>query len=503
MYKLNKYQSYSDYNANIIDVPIPNVSKVFKGTSFDVKYNKKRGITFLDYIETDGNSWIVTDIAESVPNIIGKFYVTNLPNVAFENNLVLFTHNNYSTSGLTNATNITFIQNDGSQRVNLYCDRFNSASSTTRIVEVIRLQTTSNPVDQYVSVKFCAASGSSAAAVITNNLSDFTLTPSYTSNDTQTVQRSYLTIMGENVDSSIQARQLRAGSRCYGIDIYSDSTFGTMTHNLRPCSYFGELGLYDTINDKFYGNAGTGTFIAGSIVPKYPNYINDGLVLWLDGEYNTRSGHVTNLTTWEDLSGNNYDFDVIGPYVNVDQYSSLTANSNNVPFNKTYTLRNTNNNLQASAPASVVGTLEIVCENNDGTIGCAFSMYSSSSQPGKGFWYRPASNEIVTSFSQGQYTCSAISMSNDIALFSVIYPGQQKTASAIYKNGYSQTLSSSSGTMAQAVAASVGGRYANETEYSLNGKVYAIRLYNRILTQEEIQHNLYIDKDRFGIVWDN
>lgn len=228
-------------------------------------------------------------------------------------------------------------------------------------------------------------------------------------------------------------------------------------------------------------------------------YVTNGLVLWLDGEYNTRSGHVTNLSTWEDLSGNNFDFNVIGPYININQYSSLTANSNNVPFNKTYTLRNTSDILQTYAPASVAGTLEIVCENNDGTIGCAFSMYNRASNPGKGLWYRPSSSEILTSLNQDNYYSSGIPMINSISSISIIYPGEQKNASVVYRNGHQQTLSSSQGTMAQSVAGSIGGRYYNETEYSLNGKVYAIRLYNRILSEEEILKNYQLDVDRFGI----
>ena len=38
------------------------------------------------------------------------------------------------------------------------------------------------------------------------------------------------------------------------------------------------------------------------------SYIKDGLVLWLDGIQNSRSGHNSALTKWEDLSGNKYDF---------------------------------------------------------------------------------------------------------------------------------------------------------------------------------------------------
>ena len=39
--------------------------------------------------------------------------------------------------------------------------------------------------------------------------------------------------------------------------------------------------------------------------------------------------------------------------------------------------------------------------------------------------------------------------------------------------------------------------YANG--WRLKGKIYSIRVYNRALTQDEINHNYEIDKKRFGI----
>ena len=52
----------------------------------------------------------------------------------------------------------------------------------------------------------------------------------------------------------------------YGTKIYSSSD--VLLHDLVPAERSdGELGLYDIITDKFYGNAGTGTFIKGDYVP--------------------------------------------------------------------------------------------------------------------------------------------------------------------------------------------------------------------------------------------
>jgi len=37
-----------------------------------------------------------------------------------------------------------------------------------------------------------------------------------------------------------------------------------MIHNLLPCTYLGEPGMWDTVENKFYRNKGTGQFTLGN-----------------------------------------------------------------------------------------------------------------------------------------------------------------------------------------------------------------------------------------------
>lgn len=46
-----------------------------------------------------------------------------------------------------------------------------------------------------------------------------------------------------------------AGTRLYYCKIYSDSTYTTLVRDYVPCFYNGEYGLWDKVNDEFYGNA--------------------------------------------------------------------------------------------------------------------------------------------------------------------------------------------------------------------------------------------------------
>lgn len=51
----------------------------------------------------------------------------------------------------------------------------------------------------------------------------------------------------------------------YSCNIYDD---GVLVRNYQPCiNASGEIGLYDLVSNQFYGNNGTGSFIAGAVVP--------------------------------------------------------------------------------------------------------------------------------------------------------------------------------------------------------------------------------------------
>ena len=60
---------------------------------------------------------------------------------------------------------------------------------------------------------------------------------------------------------------IRAGSMYYGKGRYRSAKVydnGVLIRDLIPCKNpVGEAGMYDTLNAKFYGNAGTGEFLVG------------------------------------------------------------------------------------------------------------------------------------------------------------------------------------------------------------------------------------------------
>lgn len=75
---------------------------------------------------------------------------------------------------------------------------------------------------------------------------------------------------------------LKMAMKLYACSIYDN---GTLVRDFVPCkNSAGEIGLYDTVNGKFYGNAGTGTFTAGPVTlqpPTAPTGLEQGLAVRL------------------------------------------------------------------------------------------------------------------------------------------------------------------------------------------------------------------------------
>lgn len=71
-------------------------------------------------------------------------------------------------------------------------------------------------------------------------------------------------------------------ARVYYLKIYDD---GVLSRDFIPCKdTSGEIGMYDAVNGQFYGNAGSGAFIAGPEVilhPEKPSYVRNEMCVSL------------------------------------------------------------------------------------------------------------------------------------------------------------------------------------------------------------------------------
>ena len=140
-----------------------------------------------------------------------------------------------------------------------------------------------------------------------------------------------------------------------------------------------------------------------------PSYITDGLVLWLDGIQNTRSGHNASATTWEDLSGNQYYFTASSTPVWADDHCVFNGSFHFVKDTPNNELSNT-------------GTVEVCFKSSNNV--CVFSFnygamvvinngklrlgsYGGSGRQNCGEYVKP-SNFMSVSFKREEYPTSCM-----------------------------------------------------------------------------------------------
>ena len=235
--------------------------------------------------------------------------------------------------------------------------------------------------------------------------------------------------------------------------------------------------VYYTLTDELKGQIGYGkdtSNISNSKVISETasmDYVQDGLVLLLDGIRNTRSGHSISTNVWEDLSGNNYDVTM----------KNITINENNMYFSGDTSIMYSENNINAVS-------VEMVLELEESPSG---SQYIASF----GSLYKIlAWSPNVKGFSLGhgkkRYLVENLYKKNSISV--------QYNPDVMYLNSKKLELNVKDTTwMYEPKYPFMISGYSSG--FKLKGKIYSIRVYNRALTQEEINHNYQMDKKRFGI----
>ena len=202
------------------------------------------------------------------------------------------------------------------------------------------------------------------------------------------------------------------------------------------------------------------------------DYASNGLVLLLDGVKNTRNGHSTSTSIWEDLSGNNNDLTL----------ENVVSNSNNMY------LDGINSKVYSEKALDVV-SVEMVLEleeKND------YVYIASFGKNSKSMAWSPVSDK---GFSLGthkkKYLVENLYKKNSISV--------QYNPDLLYLNSEKLNnnlpIESWAGPSSYPIAF---GFYGNNG-YRMKGKIYSIRIYNRALTEDEIKNNYIVDKARFGI----
>ena len=204
-------------------------------------------------------------------------------------------------------------------------------------------------------------------------------------------------------------------------------------------------------------------------------YVQDGLVLWLDG---INKGN--NANAWTDLITGTVFSSTVPP----------TFNHDNVQFT------GTDQALAASLPPTVdqnvdVGTIEVVCGviESSSTVATIYQpavleklSFSFYKNPSMSIIYNSSSGDIRRPIVLSPHTSGSFSMSDAMQC----------------RNGIQLSLGSDNHLTGANGVAYVGKRASNSAA-NYYGKVYCIRLYNRNLTRKEVLANYAVDRQRFSL----
>ena len=251
-------------------------------------------------------------------------------------------------------------------------------------------------------------------------------------------------------------------------------------------------------------------------------YVTDGLVLDLDAA-NSLSYPGTG-TTWTDLSGNGNNGTLVGPSYTTDNQGALVfdgvddyVNFGNI-FNDVFA--GVDKKFTISAFVKYNNLLEngnvILAKSGDSNFGenqrqISFGVRNPSNAYGSMeldfFTYFALS---VSSYT-GYRTVNANIQTNQYYNFVISYDGSYDSAErfGLYVNGvkYAVTPTFTAGSWGDiqpgnarmSVGATIGEKVTNIPVGLLNGNIAQVQIYNRALSQAEVQHNFNVFKWRYGL----
>ena len=222
------------------------------------------------------------------------------------------------------------------------------------------------------------------------------------------------------------------------------------------------------------------------------NYVTDGLVVWYDGADNAGVGvHDGTTSTWTDLSGNNRDATLnaaLGWVAN-----GWTNNSSCYPM----ALGSAANTAVANALNSNTFTVEFMARPTRTT--SRENYFGSYNTGGLSIEHNSSRNAIgqIRLYYNGKpdYDADVTQVAGEAAVFALVSgPSRQK----LYKNG--QLMFTGTQTVAAdkllATATYYIGNDASRPNNAFRGTFHSFRVYNRLLTDEEVARNAAADRSR-------
>ena len=227
-------------------------------------------------------------------------------------------------------------------------------------------------------------------------------------------------------------------------------------------------------------------------VPPVPQYVTSGLIHRWDAIDNTGSGHDGEAAVWKDLVGD-YDLTLYGNVVWGDSYAAFDG------VNTTY-MKSDINKIEAPQGKTVEVVFEASRTDTCTVAQLCYDQEQVSDAYGKIIIF--SDNTVAVRGKAGNTYSTGESAVTDVRHIAGVYTDVPDIA-AVYVNGVPAEVSSRTHSLQNTISRMViGGSLAGDNailSYCLLGNVYAIRIYDRNLTAEEIAQNYAVDQERFGL----
>lgn len=281
-------------------------------------------------------------------------------------------------------------------------------------------------------------------------------------------------------------------------DLVVTATFTDTTQSVIPSTGYsltGELSVGTSNITVSYGGQTT-TFAV--TVTESVNCVTEGLIAYWDGINNTGSGHDSSVTTWADIIGG-YDLTKTG--------SGTSWNNDSLQFSGT----NGSGYYRSTYwEYPQYATIEIVLEPASASTMCITAIEKSTNTvDGYPDTYDTRRFALFSDNTIGFYGRRGNSYTNPIAGgitgirklvavyngFDVVKAFANNVQLSVGSNSHSFTYINDKQLMVgdQSLSAS------DNRHYPYSGKIYALRVYNRILTDAEITTNFNYDNARFSL----
>ena len=217
----------------------------------------------------------------------------------------------------------------------------------------------------------------------------------------------------------------------------------------------------------------------------YPNPVKDGLVLWYD--FKGMKNSDTTKGVAKDLSGNgnngtlkNFNYTNGSGYDNGLKYDGI---DDNLTVNSATSIRT----IEMTLKFSTDNTSDKILFHGNHTLDY--------------FYINPSAHFIMRNRkkSTGGYQLKSITNNteNDFSKIRHITLVQDNFECAIYVNGIS--IGAMSNYAEEAIDFKLVNIFNFNNKKSLDDKLHSIKVYDRMLTDQEVQHNYNLEKERWGL----